>query len=90
MNDFSFVKRLEKILQNKAITISEFASFIGEDPETVYKEWIGNGALPSNEMINKICRVFDINVEQFLEPDILGSLEDTLFGELEYNSGERK
>jgi transcriptional regulator with XRE-family HTH domain len=90
MSDFSFVIRLEKLLRNKALTISDFAYFMEESPETVYKEWIGKGTIPSEETLQKMCSVFDINLDRFLEPDLLDGLTRTMFAEFRAKNRGRR
>jgi transcriptional regulator with XRE-family HTH domain len=90
MKEPLFVNVLEKLLRNKGLTISDLASYIGEKPETIYEGWVMDGHLPSKEIVYKICSVFDVSLENFLEPDIIGESAWMLFTPFSVNKTRLK
>jgi transcriptional regulator with XRE-family HTH domain len=78
-NDFGI--RLEKLLKEHKMTISQFARAIGVSP-TSAQEWIGRSSrFPSKpKVLRKIAQVFGLSLHELLfgEPDPMAVISQVL------------
>lgn len=63
-------KLISKMRKNKKQTQQELANELGVSPKTISKWETGNG-LPDISMLNKICKTFDISIEELLEGNLI-------------------
>ena len=64
-----FYERLANIRRQRGITQEELADRVDVSRQTVYR-WERGDAMPDIEHLNKLCEIFKVFPEYFVDPDI--------------------